>query len=435
MNENTSLSSPKTKWILAFTIFACAALGTFQGLFSLMGFAIFVYVVAFCSSADTLFLMVFTVSFANIFKTSPSAQSLFTYVMLGYVAYKIVMGQGASNEFWVTFVLLILFSGAQSLMSVNTLRMIKFLANFLFVYFALGDARGHEKDVFLGYTAGVITGSATAWLGVLPNLYKYIKNKSIGVSSEYLDRFAGMYDDPNYYTVNVIISLCLLVILYHRKELKTVPFAILSLVLLFFSVMTYSKSAFLMLAIPVLFFLYSNSKNGRYFLQMTCIVGLFVFALYLVAGKIDFLSAVLTRLTSAEDLSQLTTGRSKIWKNYIESFFSSVLHLLVGNGYGAKLVKGRAAHNTYIDMIHYLGLVGIFLMLRLIYVTVKDYQFGIIRRSFLNYSIIIVILIMYFFLSELFYFDLPFHILLAIMVLNMKIDKGEFQRGVPIWVR
>ena len=435
MNERGSLSSPKTKWILAFTIFACAALGTFQGLFSLIGFAIFVYVVAFCSSTDTLFLMVFTVSFANIFKTSPSAQSLFTYVMLGYVVYKIVMGHGASNEFWVTFVLLLLFSGAQSLMSVNILRTIKFLANFLFVYFALGDARGHEKDVFLGYTVGVITSSATAWLDVLPNLYKYIKNKSIGVSSEYLDRFAGMYDDPNYYTVNVIISLCLLVVLYHRKELKTVPFAILSLVLLFFSVMTYSKSAFLMLIIPVLFFLYSNSKNGRYFLQMICLVGLFVFALYLVAGKVDFLSAVLQRFQNAENLNQLTTGRFDLWQKYLKSFSKSILHLFVGNGYGAKLVGGKAAHNTYIDMIHYLGLVGIFLMLRLIYVTAKDYQFGIIRRSFLNYSIIIVMVIMYFFLSELFYFDLPFHILLAIIVWNMKIDKREFQKGVPVWVQ
>lgn len=426
MHENTRPSNPKLKWILAFTIFFFSALGTFVGVMSLVGFAIFVYVVAFCNSTDTLFIMVFTVSFANIFKTSPSAQSLFTYVMLGYVAYKLVMGHSASDEFWLTFFLMVGFSAMQSLMSMNILRTIKFLANFLFIYFALEDVRGHEKDIFLGYTVGVITGSATAWLKILPNLNKYIKSKSIGVNAVYLNRFSGIYDDPNYYVVNVIIALCLIVILFHRKELKAVPFAVISLVLMFFAIMTYSKSAFLMLIIPVLMFLYTNSKNGRYFLQIACFAGLFLFALYTVAGKIDFLSAVIHRLKSAENINQLTTGRFSLWQKYMNHIAKSVLHLFVGNGYGAKFVGGKAAHNTYIDMLYYLGLVGIFLMLRLIYVTAKDFQKKAFVRSFLNYSIIIVMLIMYFFLSELFYFDMPFHILLAIMVFNMDLQRNNF---------
>lgn len=418
MLENTRPSNPKTKWILAGTICVFAALGTFLNLFSLIGFAIFVYAVAFGNSTDSLVIIVFTMSFANIFKTSPSAQSLFTYILLGYVVYKLILGHGASNEFWLTFVVFVIFAFMQCVMSINILRTIKFFANFLFIYFALQDAEGHEKDVFLGYTAGVISASAVSWLKILPDLEKYMQIKSTSSSAGYKVRFAGMYSDPNYYSVNIIIAFCLVVILHHRKDIKSIPFALLSLCLIFFSVMTYSKSAILMLAVPVLLFLYSNSKNRRYFLQIVCFLGLFIFALYVVAGKVDFLATVMERFRKAENLNQLTTGRVDLWQMYLRRFSQSAVHLVVGNGFGAKLVGG-AAHNTYLDMIYYLGIAGTALMLRLLYVIILDYQRKIRMRTFLNTCVILVIAIMYFFLSMLFYFDLAFHLLLAIMVLNM----------------
>lgn len=432
MLENTRPSDPRLKWILACTICVLAALGTFLNLFSLIGFAVFVYVIAFCNSTDALVVIVLTMPFANIFKTSPSAQSLFTYILLGYVAYKLILGRSASNEFWVTFTLFLIFACIQCLMSVNILRTIKFFANFLFIYFGLQDAKGHEKDIFLGYTSGVVSSSAISWLKLLPNLPKYIRIKSTNTSGGYMVRFAGMYADPNYYSVNVIIAFCLVVILYYRKELKTVPFALLSLALSFFAVMTYSKSAILMLSIPVILFLYSNSKNRRYFLQIVCFLGLFIFALYVVAGKVDFLATVMERFQKAENLNQLTTGRFNLWQKYFHSFSQSAVRLLLGNGFGAAEVGGKASHNTYFDMIHYLGIVGIALMLHLLSVIVADYRTKKQVRTFLNDCVIMVIVIMYFFLSMLFYFDIAFHLLLAIMVLNLDMDKTKAVNGCNI---
>lgn len=41
------------------------------------------------------------------------------------------------------------------------------------------------------------------------------------------------------------------------------------------------------------------------------------------------------------------------------------------------------------------------------------------KKNILNYSVLICILLMYFFLSEVLYFDPPFHIILSFLVLNL----------------
>ena len=408
----------KTKWILAFLIFLTVVLGTYVRFFPLIGFVIFVYIIVFCDSKDALFMIVFSVSFANIFKISPSSQSLFTYIMLGYVVYRLVMGQSCSNAYWLTFFLFICFLGVQSLMSVNVLGTIKFVANFLFLYFALHDAHGYEKEIFSAYIGGVVCSSTAACFGVLNNLDRYFEKDYVVAGEVAKVRFSGIYSDANYYCVNVIIALCLVIILYYKKEINNPVFISTVSLLFLYAILTYSKSAFLMLTIPVLLFLYTNSKSRRYFLQIGCLIGLLVFVVYLLLGKIDFLSTVLSRFQNAENLTQLTTGRTRIWGNYLRHFFESPFHFLVGNGLGAKYIGGKAAHNTYIDLVHYLGIIGSFLMIRLLHVASMDFRYVRYRRNILNYSVMMVVLIMYTFLSELLYFDLPFHFLLMIMVLN-----------------
>ena len=423
MEQNRVTTNAKRKWILAFAICLCAALGTYVNVFSLIGFAVCIGVVLFCSNDEVLFVLLFSMSFANIFKISPSAQSLFTYIMIGYVGYQLFRGDRLSYQYCMALFPLLIFLSAQFLLSVHILRTIKFVVNLLFIYLALQDGAGHERDVFCGYIGGVISSSAIAKLGLLPRLGLYIQDKTTHVGSEYMVRFAGMYADPNYYSVNLIIALCLVVILFHRKEMKPVTAASISLILFFFAIMTYSKSAFLMLLIPVMMFLYCNNISGRYALQLACVAGLVFFVIYAISGKIDFLSTVMSRIQNADNLNQLTTGRFDLWKKYMNSFSKSFFRLLMGNGFGARLVGGKAAHNTYLDFLHYLGIVGTFLVVHLLRVTSAEFSRRIRRRIFLNYSVLIVILIMYFFLSELFYFDMSFHILLAIIVLNMDLHR------------
>ena len=232
-----------------------------------------------------------------------------------------------------------------------------------------------------------------------------------------MDRFSGLYADPNYYSVNLIIALALLVLLYYRKEIKLIPFAGLVVALLSFVVLTYSKSSFLMLLLPIYMFLYANFRGKRYYTLVLSLI-LFAFAFFfLLDGKLDMFSTVLARFGNSDQLSNLTTGRSYLWQNYLNHFSKSFPLLLFGNGFDAELLGKMAPHNTYIDLLYYLGILGTVLLFVTLSLLNKPNRTPH-KKTFLNRSVLLVVLAMYFFLSQLFYFDMPFHILLALMVLN-----------------
>lgn len=428
MLRDNILKAAKAKWIILVIVLACIALGLYNGIFSLIGLLVCVCVVVACPQEDVLFIIFFVMSFANIFKMSPTGQSFFTYILLFYVLYQITFKIKFDKKFLIVFLCLLCVLSVQFLMSMHILRTIKFVTNILFVYIVLKTNIKKPYEIFKSYIIGVIVTSVISLFDILPNLDKYLEKNSTLVGSIYVDRFSGLYPDPNYYAVNIIIALCLTVILYHKKIIKVIPFVILALILLTFAILTYSKSVFLMLILPIVVFLYSNSKNRRHFIQLTSIVGISVFAVYMLAGKVDFLSIIFERISKEGDLNTLTTGRYELWVRYYEYFLEQPFKVWLGNGLGAELIDGEAAHNTYIDLVYYLGILGSGLVFVLLFIMSKINKSDF-KRNILNYSVLLTILPMYFFLSQLFYFDMPFHILILIMVNNVDMNQNLLDRG------
>ena len=201
----------------------------------------------------------------------------------------------------------------------------------------------------------------------------------------------------------------------------------LAVLMVVFAIMTYSKSAFLMLLLPFFMLFYSRIKRRKYFLLLIFIVVGIMFGLSFFAGKIDALDIILSRFNEADNVASFTTGRSTIWIDYMKYLLKNPMVLLFGKGLGADLLTKSAAHNTYIDLLYYLGVFGSILLINIfkIFINVKGKK---TKRNFLNYGIWICILIMYFFLSELFYFDWAFHIIIAILV--SKTNMENFQKGL-----
>ncbi len=424
MESSTLVKNNKqTKWFTAFAAMILIVLGTYSSIFSLAAFGICALAFLLVSNAELVFILFFIMPFANIFKMSPSSQSFFTFLMIAYVAFYMLKAKSFNGKVIMWGVFLVSFLVFQMLFSMNMLRTIKFIVNILFVYLVWTEVDEKEyRDIFLGYTTGMIITSLLAAFDIIPNLEAYIALKESTVQEVAIGRFSGLYGDPNYYAVNVIIALCLMVILFCKKEINWVVFGVFSIALISFAIMTHSKSAFLMLAIPVLMFLYANIRNKRFVLVFLCILLLIVFGVRLMAGQIEFLQVVMERLTASEDINALTTGRVGIWERYMTYFKESALRTFLGNGFGADLLGGRAAHNTYVDLIYFMGVLGTLILgitLSVIWKSKPEKA----RKNLLNFSALLVIVIMYFFLSQLFYFDLPFHILLAMMVLKMNIAK------------
>jgi O-antigen ligase len=72
----------------------------------------------------------------------------------------------------------------------------------------------------------------------------------------------------------------------------------------------------------------------------------------------DMVGMMLARLTGNQSLSELTTGRTDLWLQYLRAFDQDTLLLFFGKGLSDVLVNERASHNTIIQIIFQFGLVG-----------------------------------------------------------------------------
>lgn len=414
--------SPQTKKIaIVFIILITIVAGTFNAIFSYIAFALSVITVFFATEEDSLCFLMFIMPFASIFKNSPGAQSFFTYLLLFYVLLGFIKKTKIQFHFILVFLFFLVFLVFQMFISINILKTIKFVANLLFLYFAINTRTNDDnKKIYLCFILGVALSSLIASLNVIPNLDSYVGVKELGYEYDGVARFSGLYADPNYYSVNVIISSCLIIILSYKKQISEMFAGVLLCLMVVFSIMTFSKSAFLMMLLVLLLFVYSKLRQRKYVIVVSLFALGIVACSILLAGKIEAFNMLFSRFDTSNGISSVTTGRSDLWINYIDFLRDSPKALFLGVGFGGELIGGMAAHNTYIDLVYYLGIVGTFLFFVLFFLLVDIGNIGI-KRNILNYSVLMCVLLMYFFLSELFYFDWAFHIVIAVFVMRTKI--------------
>lgn len=416
----------KMRWTVS-AIFAVLILfGTYHNIFSIIAFLGVCLLLFFCERETILLQLFFIMPMANIFKMSPSSQSFFTIILLLYVVMYFVLPRKAT-------LLIVLFSiyiilGQLVSGSFMLFRTVKLICNILFLSSILNqNVTINHKSVFFSYIIGNITASCFGLMD--SNFFKikdYVGEQGVeGIEFIDLTRFTGLHTDPNYYTVGMIISLCLLVVLYHRKEVKTSLALLISVPIVYFLILTYSKSAILMLAVPLFFVFYSLYKQKK-FISILVVFGLAVFVLLMaLSGKIEILNVVISRFNASSDsvddtdLNSLTTGRFGIWVSYVKYMFNHYLAFFVGEGISAPYLEGHATHNLYIEMWYHLGIIGSSMLLWVLWTILKQCKLVVFNRKLINYSVLISSLLLYCFLSELFYYDPPFHIMLAFVMLNL----------------
>ncbi|MBQ8027367.1 MAG: O-antigen ligase family protein [Clostridia bacterium] len=251
-------------------------------------------------------------------------------------------------------------------------------------------------------------------------------------------RFSGLYSDPNYYAVGMIISLCLLIVLFHRSGMKPLSAVVFAVPIVYFLIQTYSKSAIIMIVVAIAFLVYSFCKKRNYFVVIVITAATALIAVLAFSGWIPALQTVVERFMASDtaegmDVSKLTTGRADLWQSYAKHVITNIEVGLFGEGISSSTLGAQPAHNTYLDVFYYLGCAGGSLLFLSLAAILEQSRLVAMKRNFLNYSVLICILIMYFFLSELFYFDPPFQIFLAFTVLNLpneeKADEHRLKEG------
>lgn len=421
------------QWAGALGIVALIVLGTHSPIFALGALGIAAMQIVFGEEDFSWKLIFILFSFANIFKLAPNSTSLFTYLILLFDVMLFIKHR-TLPPIWIFFAI---YTVAVPFICMewscfNLLRWIKLLCNILMMfYFFERETRDHEDEFFLFFVVGMILASLTYHLDsgfFRVSQYTYdigVYYAGMSEGEKNLVRFAGLYSDPNYYSVNVIISMCLMVILFHREKVKLPVFALFMAVLLYFIKETFSKSALLMSAVPLLMFLYSNHLKQRRMLQTVSAIVFSVALIYLIVTGGGMFSTVFGRLSAAKgDINALTTGRFNVWVYNMEYFMEHPWRFLFGKGINSPLINNKAHHNVYLEIIWYVGLIGfimIFAMLKQVLQTVPRRR----ERNLMNYSVLFCAVAMYFFLSALFYFDPPYHLMIAFTVMNLNLDSSK----------
>lgn len=354
-------------------------------------------------------------SFSLLFN-APGGDSLLTYlVILGAVWYFFLQRirlDASLFLFAALFCFLITRMGGQYttlLIVVGSLLIVRCVV-------AQQDERS-SVYVCRAFCIGIILSSVYAFIFRNSSRLEAVKGSEVaayyGSSSM---RFQGLFEDPNYFAVFLILAIVLIIRLWLLGHSRTWPSLAAGVLLMSFGMLTYSKSfliAAVMVALSFLIILLTSKRITT---------ALFIILLCLLAAFSSAFSIISYRLQSFTTFDQLTTGRLELFTMYLELITGSPLTLFFGHGLGARLLY-RGTHNIYLETLYYIGVTGLLLyfayFISLAWKPLRQNKEGFIQK----YFGIAVFLVLYFALHGITASN--FYIQTAVLIISMMMTKKE----------
>lgn len=375
------------------------------------------FAVIFINNPKTVICLMFTwLSFSTIFKFAMGDTSIYTYLQFIVILKFLIMKRKVDTRFflyWFLLTVYVLIGGIGSLRD-----SIKFVMIPLMIYVFSRETDGQDINrVSYYYLLGVFTSTIVSFLReYIPNMSSFVGLKYVNLTFtatgwQRANRIGGLWGDPNYYSVHLILAIAILIVWYSQERIKLPWFIVGYSALAVFGGLTGSKSFLIMFAILTVLIVYSVFKNKKYLLGAFLLILICIAGLLLITGYFDVFSTVLKRLSTAENVSDVTTGRLDLWFEYFNIFFSRPIKALFGNGINNGFTLSTP-HNSIIDTLDLLGLVGTIIFYICLYLSVSSTRTTIDkkRRSFLPF---IGIFGIYMGLSMFFSIDFGFELFLA----------------------
>lgn len=344
-------------WVCA--LFAVLILGrTINNamLYILVGVAALVF--AASNPAHCAVFLFFLFPVFSIMKPYVGSMSYYTVFYFLTVAKMVIAHRKINLRLFVLVALFVAyrltFTGTQDITTLITMA-----AGILLLYY-LRQENISLKTVTLAFAAGIFLASCLTLLRRnLPIVNTFILDAVIKVEQGvYANRFSGLTGNPNYFTLDVIVVQAALIVLMHREQKQTlylICFGILT-VLGFMSVSQSYLLAWILLIF--LWFLLSLQKGISGVVRFL-FIGVLMLAVMAVFA-FDYIELFVFRITKGMQggASDFTTGRTDVWVDYLEVLMSDVRMLIFGVGNNAFESIKKGAHNTYLECIFHLGIVG-----------------------------------------------------------------------------
>lgn len=352
---------------------------------------VFLLIIVFlkCPISVCVPLLFFLVPSGNLIKFESGQISLFT-VAFFILAVRVLCKSGRMKRsfllcavFFVGYCLL--FTGVEKIILIATM-----VCGFVIVNELCESDDYDFEEIIMFFCLGLILASVIGlFKDSLPIVKSMLKDATVRVDvGEHVQRFAALTVNPNYFSMDVCVALSCMAVLMISKEINAIRllvFAVLSV----FGIMTISKSFLISLVIIVAFFLLGAfKKGGKSFFGIVTVLVASGVLVYLFA--FESIETYIFRLESdsGASLSDITTGRSDLIYIYIKEIIKEIPTLMFGFGLENFIEGLHMPHNTYIEFIYSMGLVGAIVYLIMFKVS---FSINIFPKKFLYYVPIFVI--------------------------------------------
>ncbi len=319
-----------------------------------------------CIQNMTLPVLLYFLPWSALMRTSPNTFSVFTFGLVLVCAINIIKSGLRMKSYQIVAGLLLcvitllakLLHGYSFSFAYIAFLMMVFL--FPVVMEETRERRYSFFHIVTFFSLGIIIAAVCAlYFTIFSNIARFIRVDSYAQ----ITRRCGFYGDPNFYVAQITAALagCFVLVLKTKKKSQIAVLCGLIIFLLYCGLLSASKSFALVTAgLVLLWFLQLLILKGRMGLKVIMILVSVVTVGYIASSNMfgELLDDIVIRFSSASNLDDFTTHRTQLWASYIESIFSDVKILLLGNGLTNVKVNDRGSHSTPIQIVWQCGVIG-----------------------------------------------------------------------------
>lgn len=325
-----------------------------------------------CRQDFTLPLLLFFLPWSRLLKLSPCSFSFFTLGLVLACLIGIINNKFRFRSYQLeTGLLLMCFTLTAKIISGYGLSF-SYIGFIMMITLFPSVKEEQSRDEYSLYhavvffSAGIITAALCAQrLAEYSNITEYITIDAYLT----ITRASGFYGDPNYYAAQITAALsgCLILLLRERGAVRKIILWGLAFLLLYCGFLSGSKTFAIICACTVSIWLAALlCLRGRLCFKISLILGAVFTTVFIASSPMfeEMLDVLISRFSYVSDLSSLTTGRTDLWGSYLNEFSENLKTLLIGSGFTDVRINGRASHNTIIQTVFQLGLLGLPVLIR-----------------------------------------------------------------------
>ncbi len=306
---------------------------------------------------EALPVLLFFLPWSTLLKLTPDSKSFYTIALILVCVIQFIRSKLSVNSLCLLSAILIFaLSITSKLMDGSGLSFSYLMFLVMLVLFPnLCREKSEFSTLTLFFSTGIFLAALAAKnFAALPLIGRYITIHS----GEGVLRYSGFYGDANFYSAHIsaAIAALSLMILKEKHRLHRFFCGAMIFALLYCGSLAASKAFFLTICLLFLmwFPLVMRKKSWRFriiALLLLLISGMSI----LVFGWLDTL---FFRLQNISNLSSLTTGRTELWMDYLRSLITEPKVFLLGVGLSGGKLHGVSSHNTILQALYQLGLLG-----------------------------------------------------------------------------